>query len=222
MPTVKVYNQEGTEIGTRELPNELFGLKVKPALIHQVVTAQLANRRATTAHTKTRGEVSGGGRKPWKQKGTGRARAGSIRSPLWKGGGVTFGPRKSRNYREKIPQTMWRRAFWGVLSDRVAHDSLRLIDQITLSEAKTKAMVTFFAQHSRVDQRRHRFSLALVVPAKSESVVRSAKNIPGVTILNPQNLNVYDLVRARELLMTLPALEATIATYPLTRRQSHS
>lgn len=141
MPKATVYNQEGAIVGSQDLSEEIFGVKPKMAVIHQVVTAMMANRRQVLAHTKDRGEVRGGGKKPWRQKGTGRARHGSIRSPLWVGGGVTFGPTKERNFKKKINDKMRRKAIFMCLSDRVADKKLILLDEIKLDEIKTKRMV---------------------------------------------------------------------------------
>ncbi len=138
MPKVTVYNQDGAIVGSQELSDEVFGVKPKDALIHQVVTAMMANKRQVLAHTKGRSEVRGGGKKPWRQKGTGRARHGSIRSPLWVGGGITFGPTKERNFKQKINDKMRRKAILMGLSDRVSDGKMVLLDKIELDEFKTK------------------------------------------------------------------------------------
>ena len=127
---VSVYNQEGKEVGKVLLPKEIFEVKVNPDLVHQVVVCQMANRRQPIAHTKDRGEVRGGGRKPWSQKGTGRARHGSIRSPLWIGGGVTFGPRKEKIFKKKIPKKMRRKALFMVLSGKAKENLLLVLDKL--------------------------------------------------------------------------------------------
>src|SRR3990167_5612152 len=137
-----VYNQEGKEVGAMELPARLFGVELNPDLVHQVMVAQLANARQILAHTKTRGEVRGGGRKPWKQKHTGRARHGSIRSPIWVGGGIVFGPRKDRNYHQKINKKVAKKALLMALSDKVANDKLVLLDSFKLDQIKTKEALT--------------------------------------------------------------------------------
>src|SRR3989344_5330800 len=134
----KIYNMSGQEIGEQVLPAIIFGVKVKPELVQQVVVAQQANARAAIAHTKGRGEVRGGGRKPWKQKGTGRARHGSIRSPLWVGGGVTFGPTNQRNFTLGLNKKMKKKALAMVLSDKAAHERLILINTLAVPEGKTK------------------------------------------------------------------------------------
>jgi len=132
MPSVKVYNIKGESIGQVELPESHFGIKPSTSLIYSVVIAQEANKRTTKANTKTRGEVAGGGRKPWRQKGTGRARQRSIRSPQWVGGGITFGPRKERNYSIKINRKAKRSALFMILSDRVSHDKFVVVDKFPI------------------------------------------------------------------------------------------
>src|SRR3989344_4119277 len=142
MVKVAVYNQSGEETGaTVDLNPRIFEIKeLKPWVLHQVVTAKLSNMRRATARTKTKGEVRGGGKKPWKQKGTGRARAGSIRSPLWRGGGIIFGPTEGRNFYKKVNKKLNRLAFFSVLTDRVKSEQLLVVDNIELQEAKTKEL----------------------------------------------------------------------------------
>ena len=135
---VKVYNQIAEEVGEQELSPDVFGLEINEALVHQVATAQMANQRQTLAHTKVRNEVRGGGKKPWKQKGTGRARAGSSRSPIWIGGGITFGPRKDVNFSKKVNDKMKQKATLMALSDRAKTENLAVLDKLELKESKTK------------------------------------------------------------------------------------
>lgn len=139
-----LYNQKGEEVGTTLLPKDIFDVKINPDLIHQVIVSQMANRRKVVAHTKDRGEVRGGGKKPWRQKGTGRARHGSIRSPLWRGGGVTFGPRKEKIFKKKIPKKMKRKALFMVLSDKFKNNLLIVLDELKLEKTKTKFLVQLF------------------------------------------------------------------------------
>ena len=133
-----IYNQEGKKSGESLLPKEVFNVKINTDLVHQVVVAQMANRRRVIAHTKDRSEVRGGGRKPWRQKGTGRARHGSIRSPLWRGGGVTFGPTKFRVFKKEIPKKIKRKALFMVLSVKAKNNLLILLEDIKLEKLKTK------------------------------------------------------------------------------------
>src|SRR3989339_146560 len=137
---VKVYNLEGKEVREEELEQSFFDIVVKPEVVQQAVEAQLANSRQVLAHTKGRGEVRGGGKKPWKQKGTGRARHGSIRSPLWKGGGVTFGPTKERNFSQKINKKAKQQALFSVLSKKLADQEIKVVDEIKIKNIKTKEM----------------------------------------------------------------------------------
>jgi len=138
MPNVNLYNQEGKEIGKAELTSEIFDVKLNSNLVHQAVVAQTANKRQVLAHTKDRSEVRGGGKKPWRQKGTGRARHGSIRSPLWRGGGITFGPTNERNFSLKINKKAKRKALLMCLSDKAKNERIILVDNLELAEAKTK------------------------------------------------------------------------------------
>src|SRR4030043_2251904 len=137
---VNIYSQQGKKIDEIVLPKEIFDIKVNSDLIHQTLVSQMANRRRVIAHTKDRSEVRGGGRKPWRQKGTGRARHGSIRSPLWIGGGVTFGPRKDRSYTQKVNKKMKRKALYMGLTDKVKENCLGIVDKLELPEIKTKKL----------------------------------------------------------------------------------
>ncbi len=207
MVTVDIYNQEGAKQGTQELNPKLFEVAVKPELIQQVIVARNANIRHVLAHTKTRAEVSGGGKKPWKQKGTGRARHGSIRSPLWKGGGITFGPRKDRNFSKKINTKMKRQALLGCLTDKAQENSVVLVDKLELADPKTK---TFIALLNRLPLGGRKVLVAL--PAKNANVMKAVKNIQKVHAIEARNMNVYDLTHANILLMpveALPVLEKT-------------
>ena len=144
MLEAKVYNQEGKEIRTLELPEEIFAVEVKPTLLHEVVTIARANQREVLSHTKGRSEVRGGGRKPWKQKGTGRARHGSSRSPLWRGGGVTFGPTKERNFSMQLNDKVKKQALRMVLTNKLANDHLYIVDKLAIKDGKTKVLNNFF------------------------------------------------------------------------------
>ena len=145
MPTkilkAKIYNQEGRQVGKKELNPTIFGVEIKPEVVHQVVVTQMANRRQVLAHTKGRSEVRGGGKKPWRQKGTGRARHGSIRSPIWVGGGVTFGPTKIRNFNKAINKKIKRKALFMSLSDKIDNQKIILLDKLELSKIKTKKIL---------------------------------------------------------------------------------
>ncbi|HHX51382.1 MAG TPA: 50S ribosomal protein L4 [Clostridia bacterium] len=199
MPKVAVYNTEGQEIGELELSDRVFGAKINPAVMHSVVVMQMANRRRGTASTKTRAEVRGGGRKPWRQKGTGRARVGSIRSPLWRTGGITFGP-KPRNFRYRVPKKVRQLALKSALSAKVKEGNLIVLDNLAFAEPKTKAMVQIL-NSLKVNRK------ALVVTADANNnVQKSARNIPGILPLEASGLNVYDLLKHDHLIMTKEAV----------------
>lgn len=205
---VSVYNLEGQEVGKESLAKEIFGLKAKSELIQQVVVAHLANKRQPIAHTKTKGEVRGGGRKPWQQKGTGRARHGSIRSPLWRGGGVIFGPRNIRNFSLKVNQKVKNKALKMVLSDKAANKKILLFDVLSLKEGKTKLLkklLTNFKIKSGL----------LSLAEKQEVVIRAAKNIPKLGLLAADSLNVYDLLRYEHLILDKEGLKKIITKFKI-------
>lgn len=191
MAKVKVYNWEGQEVGVKELKPEVFEIKAKPGLVHRVAVALMGNRRQVLAHTKTKGEVHGGGIKPWKQKGTGRARTGSIRSPLWKGGGVIFGPRKDRNFKVKINKQEKKLVFKMVLSDKVKHAQLLLLENFDLSEPKTKKFVAVLKKLPVAGK------VLLVLPAAKENARLASRNIPKVDQVDLGSVSVLDLLNHR-------------------------
>ncbi len=205
---INVYNQEGKEIGTALLPKEIFDIKVNPDLVHQVVVSQTANRRKVIAHTKDRGEVRGGGKKPWRQKGTGRARHGSIRSPLWKGGGVTFGPRKTRVFKKKIPKKMRRLALFMVLSAKVKNNLLVLLDSLKLEKPKTKEMAEILKKLPPKSEK----SL-IILPAMDKNLILAARNIPEVKIAQAKDLNCLDLLSFKYLIMPKEAIKVIKETF---------
>lgn len=181
-----------------QLKDEVFGVKDRPHLLHQVVTMQLNNRRAGTASTKTRGVVRGSGRKPWRQKGTGRARAGSIRSPLWNGGGTTFGP-QPRDYSYRLPRKARREALLSALSVKNRDGKIVVVEKLELAEAKTKLMRKMLEELQIK-------TVLIVIPQSDEKLERSAKNLPTVKVLRAEGLNVYDLLRYEYLILTEESL----------------
>lgn len=202
MPTVPVYNMQGEQVGEIDLNEAVFGVEVNEAVIHQVVVAQQANQRQGTAATRTRAEVRGGGRKPWRQKGTGRARAGSIRSPLWRGGGIVFGPRP-RSYRQALPKTLRRVALKSALSSKVRDGQIYVLDNLTLPEVKTREM-------AKVLRNLGVGGSALVVTGHSDANVQMAvRNIPRVNSLAVAQLNTYDVMRHHGLVLTREAVDRT-------------
>jgi len=199
MPTVPVYNVEGQQAGEITLSDEVFGVPVNRALLHDAVTLQLASRRLGTAKAKTRGEVRGGGRKPWRQKGTGQARHGSRRSPLWTGGGIIFPP-QPRKYGFRMPRKARRLALKSALSSKVAGGELMVVEGLKLEEPKTKSMVAVLAKLNL-----NRKTLIVLAEA-AENVEKSVRNIPGVTTLLPDELNVYDILNHDRLLLVREAV----------------
>ena len=198
MANVSVYNMEGKEVGTLELNDAVFGVEVNEHLVHLAVVAQLANKRQGTQKAKTRSEVSGGGRKPWRQKGTGHARQGSTRSPQWKGGGVVFAP-VPRDYSFKLNKKEKRAALKSVLTSRVQDGKLIVVDELKFDEIKTKK---FKAVMDNL-----KVSKALVVLADNdEKVVLSARNIPTVKTSQVNTINVYDILKGDTLVLTKDAV----------------
>jgi large subunit ribosomal protein L4 len=177
----------------------IFGAKPRTHLLHQAVVMQLANRRTGSAATKSKGFVSGGGKKPWRQKGTGRARAGSIRSPIWVGGGTVFGP-QPRDYSYRMPRTARREALLSALSLKKSESKLIVVDKLELEQAKTKLMVQALAELKVA-------SALLVIPQADAKIERSARNLPNVKVLRVDGLNVYDLLRYEHLILTEQALK---------------
>lgn len=199
MPRVAVYNTLGQQVGEIDLDDRVFGGEVNEAVLHQAVVMQLASRRRGTASTKGWAEVSGGGRKPWRQKGTGRARAGSIRSPLWRGGAVIFGP-KPRDYSFKLPKKVRRLALKSALTAKVRDGELIVLEDLTLTKPRTKDMVAVL-KALNVNNK------ALIVTAGNEqNVALSARNLPGVTWLPAAGLNVYDILAHDKLVITKEAV----------------
>ena len=210
---VKVYNQSAAPVKDLELSAKFFGLKANADLLHQAVVTQQANERQVLAHTKDRSEVRGGGKKPWKQKGTGRARVGSSRSPLWIGGGVTFGPTKDRNFSKKLNKKMRQKAIMMALSDKIAQSSLVLLDSLKMAEFKTKqfnAMLVAFEKGILPADRRN---LLVINGEKDEKTRYSGRNLKGVTIINPENINIVDLLTCRQVLMTEEGIKALELQY---------
>lgn len=195
MPSVKVYNTSGASVGTMELNEDIFGREYNEALIHQAVVLRLANERQGTKSTLTRAEVRGGGIKPWRQKGTGRARQGSIRSPQWVGGGVVFAP-KPRDFAKKMNVRARREALKSALSYKVTSEQFIVIDELKLFEAKTREMVKVLSALNLNKK------VLLVVPSEDTAVRRSAANIEGVTTIAPSMINVYDVVNSVKILVT--------------------
>lgn len=192
---IAVYNQEGKELSQTLLPKDVFDIKPNPDLIHQVAVSQMANLRRAIAHTKMRSEVSGGGKKPWRQKGTGRARHGSTRSPIWRHGGIAFGPRKERVFKKKINKKMRRKALFMVLSAKAKNNLIFVLDSLEVKEAKTRLMSEI------INKLPLKGNALLALPKFDKNIFRAAKNLPQVSVVEARNLNVLDLLSFKYLIM---------------------
>ena len=199
MPQTTLYARTGEAIGTVELSDELFAAPVNAAVMHQVVTAQLAGRRLGTSDTKTRGEVAGGGKKPYRQKGTGRARQGSRRAPHFTGGGVVFGPHP-RSYAQRLPRKMKRLALRGALTAKLSGDAIRVLDAFGLDAIRTKDLLGV------LDNLKVAGRVLIVSPARDERLDLSARNLARVVVLLADSLNVVDLLNADTIVIEQPAL----------------
>lgn len=205
MASVSVYNMEGAQVGTIELSDSIFAVPVNEHLVHQAVVAQLANKRQGTQKAKTRSEVSGGGRKPWRQKGTGHARQGSIRAAQWTGGGIIFAP-TPRDYEVKMNKKERRAALKSALTSRVQENKLIVLDELKLDEVKTKAMQNVLNNLN--------VSKAMVVLADNDAnVVLSARNIPNVVTALPNTINVYDVLKYNTVILTKASAAAIEEVY---------
>ncbi len=208
-----VYNQKGEDAGTILLPKEVFEVEMNNDLVHQVVVSQAANRRRVIAHTKDRKEVSGGGRKPWRQKGTGRARHGSIRSPIWRGGGITFGPTKERVFKKKIPQKMKRKALFMVLSAKAKNKLLLVLDKLTIEKPKTK-QATGLIKDLRANIKDFKTGTILItIPNNDKNIVLSIRNMVRVEVKQARDLNVLDLLSFKYLIMPKESVKVIKETF---------
>src|SRR4030042_606538 len=199
MPVVDIVDITNNKVGETSLNDDIFGVEVNPFLIHEVVKMQLANRRSGTASNKNRSLVRGGGKKPWKQKGTGRARVGSIRSPLWKGGGTIFGP-MPRDYAYLVPKKVRKNALKAALSQKLQENKLVLVDAITLDEVKSKKFVALM--------KTFKITNALIIDEENKNLSLSARNVTNFKVLKPEGLNVFDLMVHDHVVLTKPSLES--------------
>jgi len=200
MPIVDVVDSKKKKVGSVELPNEVFGCKPHGPLVHEAVVMQRACDRQGTASTLRRGEVSGSGKKPWKQKHTGRARAGSLRSPVWRHGGTVFGP-KPRSYAFVMPKKKYRAALQSALSAKLSEGNVVVVSELAIAEAKTKLLANVLAQLGISG------SALLVIADPVSNVVQAGRNLPNVTVLRPEELNVYDVLRCNSLVIPQGDLE---------------
>lgn len=205
---VKTYDQTGKEAGQIKLPSDIFDVKMGADLVYQVVTSQISNRRQVSAHTKDRGDVRGGGRKPWRQKGTGRARHGSRRSPIWKGGGVTFGPSSDRNFKKKINIKMRRKALFMVLSDKVKEKTLIILDDLKIGKPKTKIMIDILNKLPC-----KKASCLIVLASLDKNIISAGRNIAKVSICQAKDLNALDLLNFKYLIMPKNTIKVIKETF---------
>jgi len=225
-----VKNKKGEETGRTELPSVIFGVKMNNDLVYQVAVSQMANKRQVSAHTKDRGDVSGGGKKPWRQKGTGRARVGSNRSPIWIGGGVTFGPTNERVFKKKLNKKMKRKALFMVLSSRVENNSLILLDVLESENAKTKEMATLIknvknetskevvketagAETKKKARKGWKESILIVLPKMEKKIIMASRNIAKVKTIQAEDLNCLDALNSKYIIMPESAVNVIKETF---------
>lgn len=225
-----IYNKKAEKTGSIDVSESIFNVEVNETLVHQAVVTQMANERQVLAHTKDRSEVRGGGRKPWRQKGTGRARAGSNRSPIWIGGGVTFGPRNERNFSKKINKKMKQKALFMVLSDRIGGKNLLVIDDLKLEEYKTKAVNEILKnieksvlniseekktekENKEIKTKKYKRSFLIIKNKEDDKTKYSARNLAGVKIINLDNINILDLVKCKYVILTQSAVKSLDERY---------
>ncbi len=206
MPKVDVYDIKGKKVSDVELAEAIFGIEPNEAIVHSVLVNYLANQRQGTQSTKTRSEVSGGGRKPWRQKGTGRARQGSIRAPQWVKGGIALGP-KPRSYKYTVNKKERRLAIKSLLSSKVIENELTVVDKLELAEIKTKTMVKALAD-LKVEGK-----TLIVLPENNKNVLMSARNIEGVKTITLNNINVFDLLKYNNLVLPLETVKKIEEVY---------
>jgi large subunit ribosomal protein L4 len=204
----KLYNMKGEEAGEVTLPAEIFEIELNADLVHQVAVSQMANRRQVSAHTKNRGEVSGGGRKPWAQKGTGKARVGSSRSPIWRGGGITFGPRNDKIYERTIPKKMNRKALLMVLSQKAKNNMVMVMDEVKLAAPKTKDMAKALKNMPCANH-----STLFAMPQMDKNMMLSTRNIAKMDVDDARNLNVLDLLNHQYVLLTQETIKTIEKTF---------
>ena len=206
MPSTTLFSKAGKELGTVDLPDTLFAAPINEAVMHQAVIAQLAGRRLGTSDTKTRGEVSGGGAKPYRQKGTGRARQGARRAPHYAGGGVVFGPHP-RSYEQRLPKRMKRLALHGALTSKFDDGAIRVVDELGLAAPKTRDLVAYF------DALKAGGRILVVATGSDSNLELSARNLPGVSIIRADSLNIVDVMNADTVLITQPSISTMAEVY---------
>jgi len=207
MPKADIYNKKGEKVKKIDLKEAVFAIKPKPSLIQEVIRAQMANKRLNIAHSKGRSHKRGGGRKPWRQKGTGRARHGSIRSPLWRGGGVTFGPSKDRNYKKKVNKKVKRKALFMALSDKAKNKNIILLENLNIDKPKTKKFLELI---KNIPVKK---PYLMILPETDLKIIRASNNLKDNKCIRADSLNVYDIVRYKSLIMPEKSLKVIYKTY---------
>jgi large subunit ribosomal protein L4 len=210
---IKVYNQTAEFVHDLELSEKIFGVKSNAELLHQAVVTQMGNERQVLADTKDRSEVRGGGKKPWKQKGTGRARVGSSRSPIWTGGGVTFGPTSDRNFSKKINKKMKQKAIFMALSDKLVNGTLVILDELKMEEFKTKKFNEVLTAIESKILNNERRNILIINDSKDDKIKYSARNLKGTEIINLENINIVELLKFKNLLLTEAAVKTLEERY---------
>ena len=205
---VKVYNQNGEETGKTLLPKGIFDIEINTDLLWQVVRSQTANQRQGSAHTKTKGEVSGGGKKPWRQKGTGRSRHSSIRSPIWRGGGTAFGPRNDKIWKQKINKKMARKSLLMALSSKAKEENIVVLEDLKLNEVKTREVAKIIANLRTKIVNFKKAKTLVVLSNFDKDLIRAAKNIVDLKTIEARNLNTLEILSFKYLLMTKDTISA--------------
>jgi large subunit ribosomal protein L4 len=208
MSKISLYNQTGEVVGETLLPKEIFDVKMSQDLVHQVIVAQADNRRQVIADTKSRGEVRGGGKKPWRQKGTGRARHGSTRSPIWRHGGITFGPRTGVNYKKEISDKMRRQALFMVLSDKVKTNSLIVLENLKIEKPKTKLMAEILNKLPGKGK-----SSMVALPAMEKDIISATRNIRNTAVRQAKDLNCLDVLTFQYLILPKESIKVIKETF---------
>ena len=208
---VDVFNKENTKVGTVELPSRIFDVAWNSDLVSQVLKAQQANKREPWAHTKDRSEVSGGGKKPWRQKGTGRARHGSIRSPIWRGGGKAHGPTKERSYSQKINKKMLQGAIFSVLSKKLRDGEVRIYDELGIEKPKTNLLLKMLRAITDIPASKKKLDILILVSKERATIItRAASNLQKTKVISPKSINVYDVLNYKKIFIeqdTIPVID---------------
>lgn len=209
----ELINLQNEKVGEIDLPEEIFNQKWNPVLVKQVLDAQIVNSRKNLAHAKTRAEVSGGGKKPWRQKGTGRARHGSIRSPIWVGGGKAHGPTKEEIFSKKINKKMKRLAIFSALSKKLKDNEIKFFDSLNISEPKTKIIFSYLKNILNLSKKSKKADVLFIPESENKNIYKAARNILKTKVLDPKSLNVYDLLNYKNIFIDKNSLQTIIKHY---------